>query len=101
MAPVAGRSRARRGTERHGRWIVAASTTAGAAGAAGRLDGLDVDQLYRVAPDGMSAGLIPFWPYVLRVRVRVRVRVALVYVAADCASRPPARARVRIPDCAA
>lgn len=32
-------------------------------------DVLDVDQLSRVVVDGMSAGLIPFRPYKLRVRV--------------------------------
>lgn len=59
-------------------------------------EGLDVDQLSRVAVDGMSAGLIPFRPYVLRVRV------ALVDVVAPVATpRVRARPRVRIPDCAA
>ena len=50
------------------RATIAPSSARGAApGVAGRGVGLDVDQLPNVVVDGVSAGLVPFWPYKLRV----------------------------------
>ena len=59
-------------SRRVGAVVVRVGAREGTLGHATQLQRLDVDQLPRVVVDGMSAGLVPFWPYKLRVRVTHR-----------------------------